>query len=143
MESFSNLVDSSAEGTLVYFERKESLPEDFSESGGGWAAAAAPYQSCAPVELTAQPAGVSCREQRKAELRQAERDKFGTEIQTISHTLEGMVSQVATLLQENSRLPEKDRSEKINWLPEKDRFKGTLSRDFRHFFIKKIHLGSI
>jgi hypothetical protein len=98
----------SAEGTLVYFERKDALPEDYSESGVGGAGGSA-YLSCPTLQPTSQPQGLSCKEQREEEALQTERDKFRTEIQTISSTLEGMVCQVATLLQENSRLPEKDR----------------------------------
>jgi hypothetical protein len=89
------------------FERKSSLPEsDYSESG---TAAGAAYRGCPDVSLTRTPSGLSCHDQQEAELRQTERDKFGGEIETITVTVEGMVGQVAGLLEENTRLPEKDR----------------------------------
>ena len=96
----------SGEGTLVLFERKEPLPDDYSE---GVAVTAVSYLGCPALPLTRRPSGLSCRDQREEELMQTERDKYAREIQSISSTVEGMVTQVAHLLQENSRLPERDR----------------------------------
>ena len=62
-----------------------------------------------PVRTEALIFIVLARELQEEEERLAEREKYGQDIEEISTTVARMADQVASLIQENNKLPEKDR----------------------------------